>query len=75
MATLLNLSTSTYYAGGRAGVSAVVGWEASQTRVFRVSFTAPKEGANHLSFRFGRHGLGGGSASAPIRFYVGTSGI
>lgn len=73
MATLLNLSTSTYYAGGTPGVSAVVGWENSRARVFRVSFTAPKEGANHLSFKFGRHGLGGGSASAPIRFYVGTS--
>lgn len=73
MATLLNLSASTYYAGGTAGASGVVGWTDNQNRVFRVSFTVPKEGANHLSFKFGRHGLGGGSASAPIRFYVGTS--
>lgn len=72
MATTLNLGTSTYYAGGVSGANAVVGWESSRNRVFRVSFTAPKEGANHLSFKFGRHGFGGGSV-APLHFYIGTS--
>ena len=64
---------SVYYANGVSGSSNVVGWESSQTRVVRHSFIAPAEGGSRFSFSIGNHDGGGGTLSAPIRFYVGTS--
>ena len=67
------IGNSVYYAGGSSGASNVVGWESSRTRVVRYKFTAPPEGASRFAFSIGTHYLGGGSASAPLRFYVGES--
>jgi hypothetical protein len=74
MATKLSLSSSHYYIGGSVASSGVVGWDGNKTRVFMVSFTAPNEGANHLSFKFCYPTLYQGSA-IPLNFYIGTSDI
>lgn len=68
----LAIEVSTYFKAGTGGVSKVVGYESGSNRVARYQFTTPAAGASKISFSITGIELGGGNASSPLRFYIGT---
>ena len=67
----ITLTSPVFYKNGKAGVSAVVGYESSSNRVARYTFTAPAGGATAVSLAFSGNWTGRGE-KPKLAFYIGT---
>lgn len=67
----ITLTSPVFYKKGKAGVSAVVGYESSSNRVARYTFTAPAGGATAVSLAFSGNWTGRGE-KPKLAFYIGT---
>ena len=67
----ITLTSPVFYKNGKAGVSAVVGYESSSNRVARYSFVCPDGGATAVSLAFSGNWTGRGE-KPKLAFYIGT---
>lgn len=75
MATNITTGKPLCFEAGASGASYVVGYESKQNRVVRYEFRTDGGGASDISVAIHNYSKSAdtGSASAPLRFYIGTS--